>query len=56
MTKLVLNQITTPLLPNVSRRRQEQTNNTRKNLLYYPFASNKTNKTTVKANVTINLR
>ena len=26
------------------------------NELYYPFASNKTNETNVKANVTINLR
>ena len=34
----------------------KQTSNTKSNSLYYPFASNKTNKTTVKANVTTNLR
>ena len=40
-------------MPNVSRRRHRQTSNTRNNLLYYPFASNKTNKTSVKASVTL---
>ena len=35
-------------MPSVSRRKHKQTSNTRDNLLYYPFASNETNKTTVK--------
>ena len=55
MTKSVLNQRTTPFLPNAFRRRHKQTSNTKSNLLYYPFASNKTNKTTIKANVTADL-
>ena len=55
MTKSVLNQRTTPFLPNAFRRRHKETSNTKGNLPYYLFASNKTNKTTVKANVTTDL-
>ena len=55
MIKSVLNQKTTPFLSNVFRRRHKQTSNTKSNLLYYLFASNKTNETAVKANVTTDL-
>ena len=48
ITWSALNQRTTPDMPSVSRRKHKQTSNTRDNLLYYPFASNETNKTTVK--------
>ena len=47
--KLVLDQRTTPHMPNVSRCRHRQTSNTRNN------CKKQTNKTTEKANVTNNL-
>ena len=53
MAKSILNQRTTPFLPNAFRRRHKQTSNTKSNLLYYPFASNETNKTTVKASTLV---
>ena len=52
ITKLVLDQRTTPHIPNICRGRHRQTSNRRNNLLHYPFTSNKTNRISVKANVT----
>lgn len=43
-------------MTNVSRGRHRQTSNTINNLLCYPFASNKTEKSTAKANVNTNLK
>ena len=44
----VLNHGTTPFLLKTFRRRQKQTSNTKNDLLYYAFASNKTNRAIVE--------
>ena len=54
--KSVLNQKTTPRMPNVSTCRDRQASNTRNNLLKYSLALGKTGKTTVKANAATYLK